>query len=111
MNRFLENATVHVTLCLLFAAAILLNGLTGGCLPPFGASPLFPAMAWHGVLNTAIYDYPREVAIGPTFPPSPWGEGIAIGPTFPPNPWDEGIAIGPTFPPNPWDEGAVGMKA
>ena len=107
MTRIFENVFVHVTVCLLFALAILISSVAGGSLPPLGVGPVFPMESSTSTIVTR--SVPGPLPIGPTVPPDPQGV-IAIGPTFPPNPWEGNRVVpGPTFPPNPWEGNRVAI--
>ena len=116
MTRILENVFVHVTVCFLFALAVVVNGVMGGAVPPLGTGPACPIAdhfktpesgSWLESLSigpTMPPDPQGVIAIGPTFPPDPEGNRAVPGPLFPPQPWEgDRIAIGPTFPPSPAD--------
>ena len=96
MVRFIEKRGLCVTMIVLFAVAIAVNGLAGGSLPAFGKGWPAPAEA-------------KVIADGPVFPPDPWptDKDKFDGQVFPPDPWptdkDKALrADGPVFPPDPW---------
>ncbi len=64
MIKVLDNPMFHISVCVLFAIALVVNGFAGGTIP--------------GFVNRV------QIAHGPTFPPDPF---VAHGPTFPPDPF------------------------
>jgi hypothetical protein len=82
MTRILGNRFFFHALAILFAAALIVNGLAGGALPAFGSIP---------VIDSASI----------TMPPDPDGPVMTASITMPPDPDGPVMTASITMPPDP----------
>ena len=92
MQRFFESKSVCLTICTIYAIALLWNVGHGTAGSPDSHSLFGPVSS-------------ITVAHGASAPPDPWeGVKVAHGASAPPDPW-EGVKIahGASAPPDPWE--------